>query len=114
MLHRRYRPLDIDVVMPEELADRGLLSRIIFNYQQAFAPPHGILLDASESRLQLARGGRFGYKCKGPVRKAMMTVLIEGEHLDRNMPRLRSCLRWLSTVQPSMSGKNTSSEMAAG
>jgi len=44
----------------------------------------------------------------------MVPIVVGRKHLNRNVASAGSCLRWFNTVQPNMSGKNTSSEMAVG
>jgi hypothetical protein len=48
---------------------------------------------------------------EGAARQAMLAILVEADDLHRDVPRLRICLSWLSTVQPSMSGRKMSSEI---
>ena len=44
----------------------------------------------------------------------MLAIFVQRDDLNRNVPGLGFCLSWLSTVQPSMSGRKTSSETAVG
>ena len=92
-----------------------LLGRIVLDDQQALAARLGEVLDPRQARLP-------GPRC--------VVGLVTKEKAPRARPCWRSsssvtictgmwrvagsCFSWLSTVQPSMSGRNTSSETAVG
>jgi hypothetical protein len=74
----------------------------------------GEVLDAVERRFQALGGRRLDEIGEGAVREAVLALLLQRDDLHRNVPRGGSSLSWFSTVQPSMSGRKISSEMAAG
>ena len=86
------RGLDLDVVMAEQFADAHLLGGVVFHHQQAFTPRRGIFLDAAEGGLDTFRGGRLGDEGECAAGQAMLLVLVQGDDLDRDVPRQRVLL----------------------
>ena len=100
---------------PSSSAMLELLGRVVLDDQQALAARRGEFLDARRAPL------------RGPP---VVVGLVTNEKAPRARPCWRSsssvtictgmcrvagsCFSWLSTVQPSMSGRNTSSETAVG
>ena len=106
---------DLDVVVAEQLADAQLLGRVVLDHQQPLAARLRVVLDLRQRRRRRLR---------------VVVGLVTKEKAPRARPCWRSsssvtictgmwrvsgfCLSWLSTVQPSMSGRKTSSETAVG
>src|SRR5271170_1457606 len=80
---------DVNVVIAEELLDAELLGRIVFDDQQALSSRSGILLDTGQRAFQSLWRRRLGNESKSAAGETVMTVFVEGQHLDRNMPRGR-------------------------
>ena len=56
----------------------------------------------------------FDQEAEGAAGEAVLPVLVERDDLHRDVAQRGSCLSWLSTDQPSMSGRKTSREIAVG
>ena len=106
---------DLDVVMVQQRGDAELLGRIVLDHQQALAARLDIGLDLGERGLRRPRPMvGLGTKEKAPRarpcwRSSSRVTICTG------MCRVFGfCLSWLSTVQPSMSGRKMSSDTAVG
>jgi hypothetical protein len=66
------------------------------------------------SRASRASVVGLGDEGEGAACEAVLALLVEGDDLHGDVAGGGSCLSWFSTVQPSMSGRKMSSEMAVG
>ena len=78
---------DIDVVVAQQLFDAELFGGIVLDDQQPLAPRSGVFLDLQQRSIQALGCGRLGDERERAARKTMMTVLVHGEHLHRDVPR---------------------------
>src|SRR5207247_11109762 len=80
----RYR--DVDIVVPEQLANTQLLRRIIFHYQEPLASGRCVVLDPSQRDVKVVGARGLSDKRKCTSRQAVTSILIERQHLYRNVP----------------------------
>ena len=59
----------------------------VLHHQQPTGARPRIFLDPHERSLQAFRGGRLGYEAKRPARQAVLPVFIQGNDLNRDVPR---------------------------
>ena len=101
--------------MIQKFADRELLGGIILDNEETLAARLGIFLDLRERRTDAFGRCRLVDERERPAGQRVLPILIQGNDLDRDVPRQRIVFELrLSTVQPSMSGRNTSRETAVG
>ena len=100
--------------MAQQFPDAELFGRIVFHHQQAFAARRGIFLDSRQAAS--SPSGVVGLVTKEKAPRAKPCCRSSSSvSICTGMCRVAgSCFRWFSTVQPSMSGRNTSSETAVG
>ena len=84
---------DVDVVVAEQLGDAQLLGGIVLDHQQALAARLRVFLDAVSACLEPFRGRRLGDEGEGAARQPVLTVLVQGHDLHRDVPRQRVLLQ---------------------
>ena len=99
---------------PRSSRDAHLLGRIVLDDEQLLAPRHGEILDARQCLAQAFDRGRLGNERERAAREAVLPVLVQRDICTGIWRVSGSCFSWLNTVQPSMSGRKTSSETAVG
>jgi hypothetical protein len=72
--------------MSKQLVDRELLGGVVFHDKQPLSASGSVLLHTSEGRTKGVRRSGLGQKCEGAVSKPMLAVLVEGQHLNGNVP----------------------------
>src|SRR4029079_3575967 len=77
----------LDVVIAEQFRNAPLLSRVVFDHQQALPPRRRVFLDAAEGRLYALGGRRLADERERAAGKAVVLVLVERDDLDRDVPR---------------------------
>src|SRR2546429_2093312 len=104
----------VDVVMPQKLGDAALLGGAVFDNQEAVAAWGYVVLDPGQRGLEVLRRAWLVDKGEAP-RASPCWRSSSSVTTCTGMCRVAgSCFSWLSTVQPSMSGRKTSSETAVG
>ena len=86
------RGQDLDIVVAEQFANAHLLGRIVLHDQQAFAPRPDIFLHLAERSLHALHGRRLGDEREGARGQAVLTVLVQGHDLNRDVPCQRILL----------------------
>ena len=105
----------IDVVVAEQFGNTELLSAAVFDHQQAPAPRLYKVGDPGDSRLKIIGCRGLGNKRERSASKTVLCRSSSRVTICTGMCRVKgSRLSWLRIVQPSMSGKNTSSDTAVG
>ena len=84
--------VDVDVVVPEQFANAELLGGIVFHHEQALAARQREVANAGERRFQALGGSGFGDEGEGAAREAVAAIVVEGEHLHRNVAGARILL----------------------
>ena len=79
---------DFNVVVAQKFADTHQLGCIVFDDKQPPLPAVGKISDASQLVFEVLGVGRLGEERKCPTRKAVLAVLIGGNHLNRDMAGL--------------------------
>ncbi len=79
---------DVDIVVAEQLGDAEPLRGIVLDDEQALASRLGIFLDARQRGFQPLGRRRLGDEREGAARQPVLAILVEGDDLHRNVPRL--------------------------
>ena len=84
---------DVDVVVAQQFLDAELLGRVVLDHQQSLAPGSGIFLDTGQRRVQSLRRGGFCDEGERAAGQAVVPVLVQREHLHRNVAGCRILLQ---------------------
>lgn len=100
--------------MSEKGGDAQTLGLVVLHEQQMLAARLCIGLQSRQCLAEAFRGRRLAHEGEGAAGQPMLTILVELMIWTGICRVCGFCLSWLSTVQPSMSGRKMSSEIAAG
>ena len=80
---------DLQVAMPEQLANAHLFGGVVLDDQQAFASWRGVHLDSFNGGLQAFGCRRLGNEREGPASESVLAIFVERDNLNGYVARLR-------------------------